>query len=104
MSSKIEDYYLHDAILERIDYKWSQKTVVLELKAFLSGLENPAVKCNLLFYNVQSLSIPHKSPWGDSSQINSVKTENETFHIEMQSGDIIIIYSYSVELEQTHLN
>ena len=93
---------LHDAILETIEINWANSIVVLNLKAFVVNGKN-AIPSKLEFNAVTNLVIPHKSEWGNSSSINSVRISNNQYTIEMQSGDILTIEAESFSFESNDL-
>jgi hypothetical protein len=93
---------LHDAIVQEIRVYWNQKQVALTLDVFL----NPKLKakpCELIFYGVTNIEIPHYAPWGESSCINAVRFEENRFQIEMQTGDILSIEASSYEFQKLPL-
>jgi hypothetical protein len=93
---------LHDAIMQEIRVCWNQKQVTLMLDVFL----NPKLKaepCELVFYGVTNIEIPHYAPWGKSTCINAVRFEENRFQIEMQTGDILSIEASSYEFQELPL-
>lgn len=76
---------LHDATLVSVHLEWKEARCTLEVVTH----DGP---CKLVFVDVSSVSIPKTQPWGPSSSINCQRvTDDDSFEIEIQSGDMISI-------------
>lgn len=80
---------MHDHVLVRIEYDWSEKEAVLTIR------NEKSEEYKVSYRGVSSISVPHISPWGESSNINSyvegIEAGLSKATIEVQSGDIIRI-------------
>ncbi|WNC69096.1 hypothetical protein RI845_02820 [Thalassotalea nanhaiensis] len=85
---------LHDSTLESIKFNWIKQTTELTLKTS-SG------STLITFFECNDLHIPAENPWGKSISINTTVQRDNTFEIEMQSGDIISIKFTSFEVIQS---
>ena len=93
-----KDLPLHDGLVKNISINWSNKSAEIVLECFLiSSLS--AQPCSLRFSNVSAVNLPMLAPWGESSSINAAKFENNTFQIEMQSGDTLQIEAATFDFE-----
>jgi hypothetical protein len=87
---------LRDAELNQILIYWKDKTVVINVKTFTTT-DKDTITCNLLFLGVNKIEIPHHAPWGESNVINTLEFKAGSYHIEMQSGDVLIFTAESYE-------
>jgi hypothetical protein len=85
-----EDLPLHDATLKSVHYNWDDSMVSLTLSIYALEL-NSSTPFQLTFEGCSDLHIPHLSKWGESSSVNTFVTENESYQLEMQSGDVIAL-------------
>lgn len=86
---------MHDHVLVCLTYAWSKAELVIALR------NQASEEYEAKYSGVRFLSVPHKSPWGESSSINNYSEEKIDSSemqatIEMQSGDLII-FSYRVK-------
>jgi hypothetical protein len=89
---------LHDASIESFLIDWNNKICQLNLNVFLNIGED-AVPCKIIWSDLIEINIPSKSPWGQSTFINSQRKNSENeYLIEMQSGDEIKIFARKAEL------
>ncbi len=98
---KFEDFNLlplHDAIFDHAEIYWKRKIFRLYIHMFAQGVNVSATPHLLEFQNVTSSNFPHDEPWGPSFQINNASYSNGQFHIQMSSGDTIIISATSFTL------
>ncbi len=86
--------------MNSVNINWATSQVEIYLKAF-SEIGKDAIPHILKFENVKDIQIPHKSPWGDSVQINRVTVEQGTYKIEMQSGDTIQVLASRFSFKQS---
>jgi hypothetical protein len=97
-SESFASWNLHDGELQSIQIDWEKRLCRLMLSAFLDQGRD-AVECTIVFDRVADIQIPHRAPWGESVFINSQHVSgNETFVVEMQSGDEIRISADSATL------
>ena len=89
-------YPLHDASLNSIEINWKNKTISINIGAFIKN-SKAAEDSELLFTGVSFFEMPHFSPWGNSHYINSVNVKDDFYFVEMQSGDIIKIRADELE-------
>ena len=90
--ANFSDLNLHDATLINIEFDWVN---ALAFVSFKLHLENVVIK----FSDCTNVCIPHENPWGQSSSVNATSQDDNTFKIEMQSGDIISVNSSSFCVE-----
>ena len=83
MAAAFED--LHDATLVHVDFTWETGVVDIRLRTAL----NPAFLLRII--NATALHATRYFEWGPSAQVNTVTVSEESFDIEMQSGDTIRI-------------
>ena len=88
----MNDIELHDNSLVDIVFNWAKAEVIFRLESN-TGLRS------LLFRNVSHLDLPRKLPWGESISVNSfAKLKEGVFHLEMQSGDLIVVSAKSFSI------
>ena len=97
---KFDELPLHDASIVSILYKWESHSAKLTGKYYCAK-EEKIIGYSLDFQNVKLLDIPHKENWGPSSQINSTATNEQSFIVEMQSGDVLFIEAEDFEFKNT---
>ncbi|WP_152560050.1 hypothetical protein [Hymenobacter sp. IS2118] len=83
MTSVLED--LHDATLVNVDFIWVTGIVDIHLRT----ASNPVFLLRII--NATALHATRDFEWGPSAQVNAVTVSEESFAIEMQSGDVIRI-------------
>ena len=83
MASAFE--YLHDATLVHVDFIWETGVVDIHLRTN----SNPAFLLRII--NATAFHATRDFKWGPSAQVNTVTVSEESFAIEMQSGDNIKI-------------
>lgn len=97
-SIPFDDVDLHDAVLREVRILWKARMCELYMSVLLDTGKS-AVPCVLRGQGLQSISIPHHSPWGDSVFINrQSRAPDGRFLIEVQSGDVIEIEATSLSL------
>jgi len=88
---------LHDAILHELRLDWSRRVCVVDVSAFVQAGQ-PAIARQIIWRGVSEVSIPHRSPWGESKFVNSARFDASGIYIlEMQSGDEIRIFAERFE-------
>jgi hypothetical protein len=98
MSTSFEDWPLHDAILREVRVDWGRRTCTIHLHAFLSP-DRDAEPCRIQGTSVRAVSVPHRSPWGESIFINrQSRAPDGRYLIEVQSGDVLEIDADLLEL------
>tara|TARA_R100000789_G_scaffold14405_1_gene17788 strand:+ start:198 stop:530 length:333 start_codon:yes stop_codon:yes gene_type:complete len=93
-----EAWPLHDAVAGSLCVDWVERTCVLDLSVFFdpSQRARPAV---VIWRSVRSVSLSRENPWGPSASVNDQRIEtDQTFVIEMQSGDEIRVVAESAQL------
>ncbi len=89
---------LHDAVLLTIEMRWAEGTVTLGVNS-ASGVKRIIVE------QVTRLECPREYPWGRSVCINELRfglplsTVGFEIEIEMQSGDVLLIYGGAVRVD-----
>jgi hypothetical protein len=91
------DLRIHDATLVSIDFLWKESNCKIYIKSW-SRKENRPVNAVMEFFGVTEIHIPKHQEWGPSVSINEIELKNESYKIEMQSGDVISISSKGVNL------
>ena len=87
-----EDLPLHDATLKSVQYNWGDSKVSLTFSVYTLELKG-TISYQLIFEGCSDLHITHLIEWGESSSVNTLVMENESYKIEMQSGDVITLKS-----------
>jgi hypothetical protein len=88
---------VRDAVLHQLRVDWAHATCTAEMEAFIDPRQT-AVARHLIWRGVRELQVPHRSPWGESTHINSARFKSpDVFIIEMQSGDEIRIVANAFE-------
>jgi hypothetical protein len=98
----VEKLPVHDALIKSIDLDWPESILVIHLSAFIEKGRS-ASPFTLTFTGVTDISVPHKSPWGDSNSINGIEAEPNGCSIEIQSGDKILVEALGYTFESTNL-
>ncbi|MPW30750.1 hypothetical protein F9L16_17330 [Agarivorans sp. B2Z047] len=99
---EFEQLPLHDAQLSDVCVCWKSHSVRITLSCFVN-FSLPASPCELSFSSVTSVDIPMKFPWGESNSVNNSWLEGCSYHIEMQSGDVLKIDAGEYSFEQKDL-
>ena len=81
---------LHDATLKTVRFEWKAAICTLVIEQASRGVD-----C-LQFGGVSDVHIPRALPWGPSDSINGVRQyEGDSYGIELQSGDVLVIKAKS---------
>jgi hypothetical protein len=97
--NEFQSWNLHDAVLKTITADWQERVCIATLSAFLEA-DRATVDCAIRWEGVTSVQISHRSPWGESLNVNQQRVESgEDFVLEMQSGDEIRVVAAAVRLE-----
>jgi hypothetical protein len=90
---------LHDGALHALSFDWRTRECVVTLSAFLiSGAS--ATACAITFREVTEVRVPNHKPWGTASEtfVNSQRLEGNTYILELQSGDEVVVAAQSATL------
>jgi hypothetical protein len=87
---------LHDAVLERIEVLWERCIC----NCIIRPVSPERQTVILRFSGVTEVRIPHVNPWGPSSSILEVRESEQSYVLEMQSGDSISIMAAGYEIVQ----
>jgi len=89
-SVEFQSLPLHDSILRSVELLWESKRCRIHFAAF--SVRGECAREHVLeFFGVSSVRIPIHEEWGPSISVNEATRENNSFKIEMQSGDTIVI-------------
>lgn len=91
---------MHDWTLIKIVYEWEHGG---HCRIFFR--DRSSTDRSVEAHQVSTLSIPRKEEWGPSVSVNSVSykrsKDHQEMNIEMQSGDVISVTAYSIQLCET---
>lgn len=99
---QFEKLPLHDAYIETIVINWEESSIEIRMYAFTVKAKD-ALPHILKFTDAEDIHVPHKNPWGESVFINSAEFKDQTYQLEMQSGDVIKIKSGGFSFKSTNL-
>jgi hypothetical protein len=90
MNTAVDLPNLHDAVLERIELKWEEGLVTIELTRVPGGV------CTLTASGLREFTMSRRQEWGPSACVNRAEVREDgengiVLEIEMQSGDTITV-------------